>query len=119
MLVVIVGYVELAKDNQKEDEELTEYLSEIHKAADRATALTLQLLSFSRQQIMETKPLNFNDIIEGLNGLLDRLVPKSIAYQFIGMQDLGIVNGDKGQLEQAIVNLVVNARDAIDGVDNT
>ncbi|MFT7688295.1 MAG: two-component system cell cycle sensor histidine kinase/response regulator CckA, partial [Candidatus Azotimanducaceae bacterium] len=103
----------LAKEMQKDDKELTEYLGEIHKASDRATALTRQLLSFSRQQIIETKTLSLNDIVEGLNGLLKRLIPESIAYQFIGMQDLGMISGDKGQLEQAIINLVVNARDAM------
>ncbi|MBL4681748.1 MAG: response regulator, partial [Pseudomonadales bacterium] len=117
LLVVINGYVELAKehldDDDEEDEELNKYLSEIEKSANRATVLTRQLLSFSRRQIMELKPLNLNELIVGLSGLLTRLIPENIEYQFIPVSDLGTINADAGQLEQAIVNLAVNARDAM------
>ena len=115
LLVVINGYLEIAGTHAKDNPELDNSLGQIHKAADRAAGLTRQLLSFSRRQIMEKKPLQLNELIEGLHGLLTRLLPENIEYQTILGVGVGGIEGDKGQIEQAIVNMAVNGRDAMPG----
>ncbi|MBT4519266.1 MAG: response regulator [Halieaceae bacterium] len=113
LLVVIQGYIDLASDGHSENPQLRNYHREIRKAADRAAALTRQLLSFSRRQILQIKPLDLNELVTGIGGLLSRLLPEYIEQEFIPGAGLGIIEGDPGQLEQAIVNLAVNARDAM------
>jgi len=115
LLVVINGYLEIAGSHATDNPDLDRSLVQIQKAADRATGLTRQLLSFSRRQIIEKKPIQLNTLIEGLRDLLTRLLPENIEYQTILGSGLGGVEGDEGQLEQVIVNMAVNARDAMPG----
>ncbi|MCB1645469.1 MAG: response regulator [Pseudomonadales bacterium] len=113
LLVVIKGYLDLAAPFGRADEELGNYLAQIGEAAERAAGLTRQLLSFSRRQIMEARPVDINKLVEGIGNLLQRLLPANIEYQFLPGELSGRVEGDAGQLEQALVNLAVNARDAM------
>jgi signal transduction histidine kinase len=113
LLVVIKGYTDLAEEKTREDAELSGYHNQILGAADRATDLTTQLLSFSSRQILDTEPLDLNVLLNETGNLLERLLPENITYEFIPGANLGIVDGDAGQLEQSVINLAVNARDAM------
>ena len=110
-LGVIVGYAELllrqASDAQRGK------LEEILKATERATALTRQLLAFSRKQVSEPKVLDVNVLLSDLEKMLGRLIGEDIDLAIIPGAELGQVKVDPGQLEQVVMNLCVNARDAM------
>ena len=110
VLTVIGGYTEalLAQAENGQEE-----LEEIAAAAQRAATLTRQLLAFSRQQILEPRPLVVNDVVEGLAPMLRRLIGEDIELLTTLTPNLEPVLADAGQLEQVLVNLVVNARDAM------
>src|SRR4029079_6992165 len=82
-------------------------------AADRAAGLTRQLPAFSRRQSLELKVLDLNDVVEDMARMLRRLLSAAIAFEFIPGRDLGWVRGDRSQVEQILVHLDVNARDAM------
>src|SRR2546429_2985659 len=88
-------------------------IQEIEKAAKRAAGLTRQLLIFSRQQVLEPRALDLNALVANLEKMLHRLIGADIELRTKQAAPLGAVRADPGQLEQAIVNLVVNARDAM------
>jgi two-component system cell cycle sensor histidine kinase/response regulator CckA len=113
LLVVILGYVDIAADSFQNPKALENSLLQIRKASERAAELTRQLLSFSRRQLMELKPFDPNTLITNLGALLERLLPESISYQFIAGENISNIQRDAGQLEQALVNLAVNSRDAM------
>ena len=113
LLTVIVSYSELIQAQAANDPVLAADVGEIRNAADRAAALTRQLLSFSRRQVLQPAPLDVNAVVSGAEGLLRRLIGPEI--EIVSRLDpaAGMVNADRGQLEQVIMNLVVNARDAM------
>jgi len=113
LLTVITGHAELALTSLNTREQLSEDLQEIQNAANRASDLTGQLLAFSRKQTQQPKVLNLNDIITELHKMLRRIIGEDIHLETIPEPDLWSVNADPGQIEQIIVNLVVNARDAM------
>ncbi|HPM75829.1 MAG TPA: PAS domain S-box protein [bacterium] len=113
LLTGISGNLQLALLDLKKNDPLTETLEEIRKAADSATALTRQLLAFSRKQIIEPKMLNLNELIEAMHKMLVRLIGEDVELQTLAGHDLGVVKIDQGQFEQILVNLAVNARDAM------
>ena len=113
LLTVISGHTELAMTTLDTQDPLRDDLQEILNAAGRAADLTGQLLSFSRKQIQQPKVLNLNDIITELHKMLRRIIGEDIHLETIPEPDLGSVNADPGQIEQIIVNLAVNARDAM------
>jgi len=115
LLGVISGYAELVSEQIGPGSELRNSVEQIRKAADRASALTRQLLAFSRQQVLETKVLNINIIVEDMIKMLPRLLGEDIELQASLDPDLGAVKADQGQIEQVILNLAVNARDAMPG----
>jgi CheY-like chemotaxis protein len=88
-------------------------LDEISKAGDRAAALTRQLLAFSRQQILQPRILDLNAVVGGVARMLRRLVGEDVELNVVSGAGLGTVNADPGQIEQVVMNLVVNARDAM------
>ncbi|MCB1643964.1 MAG: response regulator [Pseudomonadales bacterium] len=113
MLIAIQGYSELAASEANGLHPLDSYLNEIIRASDRAKALTTQLLSFSRNQIRESKPFFIDKLIQGLQSLIVPLIPTTITLQTsLKAASFGIV-GDPRQIEQVIVNLCLNARDSM------
>ena len=113
LLTVIIGNVSLALARLPQSAPAAGMLSEVNKAAQRAALLTQQLLAFSRKQIIEPKILNLNDLIADLNAMLVRLIREDIRIRILPGKDLGAVKIDAGQFQQILVNLVVNARDAM------
>jgi two-component system cell cycle sensor histidine kinase/response regulator CckA len=113
LLTAIRGYTDLLVSNFDErDERARADLQEITQAADQAAALTRQLLAFSRKQILEVRVLKLGEVVQEIAPMLRRLVDESMDVATI-MRDRGHVKADPSQLQQVLVNLVVNARDAI------
>lgn len=113
LLTVIRGYAEMLLESVPEADAIHGDLLEISHAAERGTNVTRQLLAFSRQEVVEPQSLNLNEVVEGVHSLLKRLIGEQIELSFRPAQDLANINVDSGQLEQVIVNLAVNARDAM------
>ncbi|MEO5819751.1 MAG: PAS domain S-box protein [Vicinamibacteraceae bacterium] len=113
LLTVILSHAELLGEDLKPDDPLGAGLKEIGDAALRATELTRQLLAFSRQQVLETRVLNLNVVLAGLDRMLRRLLGADVEITLLPAAGLGNVVGDQGQIEQIVMNLAVNARDAM------
>ncbi len=113
LLTAISGYSELLLLDAAMDDPRRADLEEIRSAASRAKALTGQLLAFSRRQIMTLEVLDLNEVVDGIAPLLRRLIGEDITLRAVTIADLGRVRADRGQLEQVIVNLAINARDAM------
>ncbi len=113
LLTSIIGNTSLALIDLSPGDPQHTMLTEVYKAAESATVLTRQLLTFSRKQIIEPKRLDLNELIDHLQKMLIRLIGEDIHLATILDQELGVIRADPSQLEQAIVNLVVNARDAM------
>ena len=113
MLTAVKGYTEfLLEDLDQTDQRRTD-VQEIAKAADRAASLTRQLLAFSRKQVLQPRPLDLNDVIEGMEKMLCRLIGEDVHVVTRLESDLHLVEADPSQVEQVIMNLAVNARDAM------
>jgi PAS domain S-box-containing protein len=113
LLTVITGYTDLALMKMGETDPLYPKLSEIKHAAERAAGLTRQLLAFSRKQILQPKVLALNDLVSELEKMLRRLIGEDIELRTVLDHELGRIKADPGQIEQIIMNLAVNARDAM------
>ncbi len=112
VLTAIMGYARFL-DEALTDPQQRSDLDEIVKAADRAALLTRQLLSFSRRQVLETTLVDVNEMVEGMMNMLHRLIGEHITVTTQLAPDLAPVRADRGQLEQILMNLAVNARDAM------
>jgi two-component system, cell cycle sensor histidine kinase and response regulator CckA len=110
---VIVGYSTLLKERISSDELSLRYVEEVGKAGQRAASLTRQLLAFSRKQIVRPTILNLNSIITEMDKMLHRLIGEDIEVIVNRDPNLGRINADLGQIEQILMNLAVNARDAM------
>ncbi len=115
LLQAVLANAELALTTPGLDAELTEYVSDIEGAARRAAELTGQLLLFSRRQPLRRAPLDLSELVRSVMKLLQRVLPSSIEIELLAGAELSAVDADRAQLEQVIVNLCVNARDAMDG----
>jgi PAS domain S-box-containing protein len=113
LLTVILGSTELLLEILPSDHPGREDAEETRKAALRAADLTRQLLAFSRQQVLAPRVLNLNDVVASMDRMLQRSIGDDVELRTVLAQDLGAVRADPGQLEQVIVNLAVNARDAM------
>ncbi|MDP1832208.1 MAG: PAS domain S-box protein [Geothrix sp.] len=112
LLGVIIGFCELMEDNPS-PRSAPQRLSQIKDAGMRAAALTRQLLAFGRKQVLEPRVLDLNAIVTDTVKLIERLIGEDIALRIRLASDLGSVSADLGQMEQVIMNLAVNARDAM------
>ena len=113
LLVVISGYTDLLRDKFDPDDPSLQDLEEIAGATERATNLTAQLLSFSRRQISQPQAVNLNDLVVAFYPMLRRLIPEEIELVTLPAPDLWPVRVDPCQFEQVLLNLAVNARDAM------
>jgi PAS domain S-box-containing protein len=113
LLSVIIGYSDVILANPGLDSHLQKQAEEIRKAGNRAAGLTRQLLAFSRQQVMEPKVLNLNSIVMETEKMLRRLIGEDIEFETRLATDMASVKADPGQIEQILMNLAVNARDAM------
>jgi PAS domain S-box-containing protein len=113
LLSVILSYAEMLMAGLKLGDPMRVELDEVRKAGERAAALTRQLLAFSRQQVLQPRNLDLNQVVNGLEKMLRRLLGEDIELSLLTQRALGQVRADPGQVEQVLMNLVVNARDAM------
>ena len=113
LLGVILGYTGLMLDRLGLDDPQRKSIEEIQKAGDRAALLTRQLLAFSRKQVLQPKVIDLNAVVAGAEKLLQRLIGENIELRAVLNPELCRVKADPGQIEQIIMNLAVNARDAM------
>jgi PAS domain S-box-containing protein len=113
LLGVIIGYSEVLQDQIKEGDRLRVCVDQILQAGKRAASLTRQLLAFSRQQVLEPKVLLLNGVVGDMEKMLRRLIGEDVQLTTKLDAKLGKVRADQGQIEQVIMNLAVNARDAM------
>jgi two-component system cell cycle sensor histidine kinase/response regulator CckA len=113
LLTVILGFAEFVASDAAMAKAHGKDLGEIIKAARRATGLTKQLLAFSRQQVLHAAPLDVNGLITEMSGMLGRLIGENIEVALVLSPKLSPALADRGQLEQVVMNLAVNARDAM------
>jgi two-component system cell cycle sensor histidine kinase/response regulator CckA len=113
LLSVIISYSEMLAEGLKQNDPMRADLSEIRGAGGRAVALTSQLLAFSRQQVLQPSLVNLGEVILGMENILRRLIGANMELSTTGSRDVNRILVDPGQMEQVIMNLVVNARDAM------
>jgi two-component system cell cycle sensor histidine kinase/response regulator CckA len=113
ILGVILGYNDLITHDLGADHPLQQYTDEIRLAAQRAAGLTQQLLIFSRKQTVQIVVLNLNDVVEGMEKMLRRLIDENTEMNLVCAKELGQIKSDSGYVGQVLMNLVVNARDAM------
>lgn len=113
LITIIKGHSDLMLDWLKDSERSYKSCEQIHKAADRASGLTRQLLAFSRRQVLQPKVLDLNVLVAEMDKLLARLIREDVEYVFVPGAELGNVKADPGQIEQVLLNLTVNACDAM------
>ncbi len=113
LLTVILGYDEMMREHVKEDPVAVDFAEEIQHAAERATALTNQLLAFSRRQVAVPQVVDLNDVVRGIDKMLRRIIGEDIELRTSLAPQLSRVKVDPSHLDQVIMNLAVNSRDAM------
>ena len=113
LLMIIGGYSELMTAQLREDDPLRNNLVEIQKATGRATSLTKQLLAFGRKQVLKPEVLDLNHVVAEREQMLGRLIRENIELTINVAPNLGRMRADRGQIEQVVMNLAINARDAM------
>ena len=110
---VIVGYCALLKDGLSSNQTLLRYADEVDKAVHRAASLTRQLLAFSRKQVTQPTVIDLNALVEETEKMLRRLIGEDVELILVRAPELGRVRADLGQVDQILMNLAINARDAM------
>ena len=113
LLAVILNYSSFIRGELSDDDPIREDVGEIHRAAERAAALTHQLLVFSRRELVEPETIDLNAVVADMHKLLLRTLGEDVKLETALSPGLAPVEGDRGQIEQVVVNLAVNARDAM------
>jgi len=113
LLMVIQGYADLMIDRFAPNDPLRRNAVQIQTAAQKASGLTQQLLAFSRKQMLAPKLLNIQTVVSDMEKMLRRLIGEDVELQTASASDLGLVKADRSQIEQVVMNLAVNARDAM------
>ncbi|HVO56702.1 MAG TPA: PAS domain S-box protein [Dongiaceae bacterium] len=113
LLMVIKGHTELLLNVLQPSDHVTRKIQQIDRSADRATSLTRQLLAFSRMQVLQPRAINLNTVVDEICKLIPRLIGEDIELIVRTASDLGTIRADASQMEQVIMNLAVNARDAM------
>jgi two-component system cell cycle sensor histidine kinase/response regulator CckA len=113
LLTVITSYSDLLLEDLSPDDPKRDDVEQVRKAADGAASLTRQLLAFSRQQVLEPRVVDLNVVVDGLRKILQRVIGEDVEFATTLAPDLRAVKADVGQLEQVLMNLAVNARDAM------
>jgi len=113
LLMVVKGHAEILLDRLPEKSTLRRGLEQIHGASERAASLTRQLLAFSRKQVLQPRVLDLNEVVSGMIEMVSRVIGANIELSFLPGLTLGRVKADPTQMEQVVLNLVVNARDAM------
>jgi PAS domain S-box-containing protein len=116
IIQVINGYTEIMLSDTPPKAPIRRYLKEIQESGLRAATLIAQLMAFSRRQRIQTEDLDLNQTIKGMLKILNRTIGENIQLEFIPCPNAGMIHADKGKIEQILMNLCVNARDAISGV---
>ena len=113
LLTVITSYSDLVFQDLPPDDPRRDDVDQVRKAADGAAALTRQLLAFSRQQVLEPKVIDLNSVVDNLKKILQRVIGEDVELATVLAAELGAVKADVSQIEQILMNLAVNARDAM------
>jgi len=113
LLSIIKGYTTFSLDKLREDDPLREDIGKIREATGRATVLVRQLLDLSRGQVMEMKVIDLNTLVRGLDKMFHQIIGENIELVMLLAGDLGRVKVDPGNIERVLLNLVINARDAM------
>jgi PAS domain S-box-containing protein len=113
LLMVIKGHTELLLNVLPPADQVTRKVEQIDRSADRAAALTRQLLAFSRMQVLQPRAMNLNSVVDEMANLIPRLIGEDIELVVRSSADLGTIRADASQMEQVIMNLAVNSRDAM------
>ncbi len=113
LLMIVKGHAEMLLDRIQDSSPARHNLEQIQGATDRAATLTRQLLAFSRKQVLQPKILDLNDVVAGMIKMFSRVIGENIDLAFLPASKLAPVKADPGQMEQVLLNLVVNARDAM------
>jgi len=113
ILTAIIGYAEMIQMRLEHDSPLGHFVEQVLTSADRATELTKGLLAFSRRQVLHIKPIDLCKVVQGLRKMLERIIREDIDFRTTVFEKGLVVNADKGQIEQVLMNLVTNAKDAM------
>ncbi len=113
LMTIVVGYCESMRSGLTGNPHLLREVNEIRKAAEQANSLTRQLLAFSRRQKAQARLLNLNDLLKEMADMLRRLLSDDIEVNIVSDSGLGLIRADRGQMQQVILNLVINAADAM------
>lgn len=113
ILTVIQGHASMLLEAHATDAELAKPLNQVRQVAERAGSLIRQLLMFSRKQVMQPRSLELNEVLKNISGMLQRVIGEDIALEVLNGSDLPPIYGDSGMIEQVIMNMAVNARDAM------
>ena len=115
LLTVITGYTDIVLDGLTAEDPRHEYLQQVARASERAASLTSQLLAFSRQQVLQPRVLDLNAILDETGKMLRRIIGEDVALEIRAGEEIGFIKADQSQIENVLVNMAANARDAMPG----